>query len=145
MNTVKTLEYFISEIKTNQFAIFENETVAEGEKSVNSSFSYGIDPVEKKFSCIVDILFRQTETPLIKIQTEAVYIMSDESFSELLDDNRFVMPEKIVIHFTDLLIGATRGILASKLESTPFRQLILPEIRLNEIVTTPLVITIGKN
>ena len=144
MNADKSIEYNIVEIKTNQFAIFENAQETGGKKSINTSFSYGIDVNEKRFICIVDIVYKLDESPVIKIQTQAVYKLKEQSFQIFIEGEDFIMDPQFVKHFTNLLLNTTRGILICKLENTQYNQNILPEINLEDVIKTPLNIKLNN-
>ena len=80
----------------------------------------------------------------MKIETEALYQLMDVAIGEFVKDNTLVMPSKAVRYFTSMLYGATRGILACKLEGTPLASIVLPPDNLDKIITNPLVIPIGN-
>lgn len=141
MENHKPLEYSIEEIKTNQFAIFDNDSEKKGKTlSISTSFAYGVDAEEKKFANIIDITYNIEKSPIIKIQTQIIFKFTDRSFDSFIHDNKFLMQQDKVRHFTELLIGATRGILATELKDTVYKKYILPEINLEEVITTPLEI-----
>lgn len=139
--------YRIVDIQTIQFATFNMPAVSDTGMErfgMHTSYSYGIDTSQKLFSCKLEILIQVTERPVIKIETQATYELSEETFQKLIDRDCFNMPIADVSHFTSILYGATRGILVCKLENSPLRRIILPPINLHDVITHPLRIKLSN-
>lgn len=133
--------YKIVDIQTIQFATFNVPDVSDTDMErfgMHTSYSYGIDTTQNLFSCKLEILIQVVERPVIKIETQATYELSEKTFLKLIDRDCFNMPVVDVSHFTSILYGATRGILVCKLENSPLRQIILPPINLHDVITHPL-------
>lgn len=140
------IEYSILDISTIQFAtlVISTEPAVKIEQlRLNTSFSYGVDISRNLFTCKLDILAYNGESPLFKIETQASYRLSQESIDHYINGNIFSMPVSDVSHFTSILYGATRGILVCKLEDTSIRHFVLPPIGLKEIITRPLNIELS--
>lgn len=146
MSKVIPIEYSIEEIKTNQFALFDSELdPTKVRKSITTEFKYGIKTEEKTLLSIIDILYSYNDSPVLKIQTQAIFKFKEDAYKSFLKGEEFVMSTEHVRFFTSLLFDSTRGILVCKLESTKFNDFILPVIDLGEIIKTPLKIKIASN
>lgn len=137
--------YRFLNIKINQFAYFdENFDRQNHELNIARSYSYGIDANTGHFQCVMSLTYTQNEKPVMKIETEAVYQLTEEGMERLINDNMFQMPPQTVRYFTSMLYGATRGILVCKLEGTPLVNIILPPDNLESTIDRPLVIPINE-
>lgn len=138
--------YRILNIRTKQFAVFESDFSAEDpDLEVNNSCSYGIDVEPGNFHCVITITYSQNGKPVLKIETEAVFQLGKESMSSFLKGKSFEMPVSTVRYFTDMLYGATRGILVCKLEGTKLVNIILPPVNWTEVIDRPLTIPLDPH
>ena len=148
MEKIEKIGYRILNIQTNQFATFPMpaETgLNMSDLSLNTSFSYGISPEERVFTCKLEIIVRYVDSMILKIETQATYLLHEDYVKELIENCQFKMSELDVQYFTRILYGATRGILLCKLEDTTLRNFILPPINLHLIITHPLCIELKGN
>ena len=135
--------YRIVDIQTLQFATFETSYRPEIEElNVTSAYSYGVDSSSRLFICAMSVSFFQEGNIIVKIDSQVVFQFNESAFNSFVSDNKFIMDEKAVGHFTSILYGATRGILASKLEETSLRKIILPPVELDQLIDRPLEITL---
>lgn len=138
--------YRFLNIKINQFACFEENFDRQiPELNVSGTYSYGFDLTTGHFRCLASITYSQCDKIVMKIETEALYQLMDVAIGEFVKGNTLIMPSEAVRYFTSMLYGATRGILACKLESTPLASIVLPPDNLDKIITNPLVIPIGND
>lgn len=138
------LGYKFLNIKTNQFALIDSDLDMNGHTmQVKNSYSYGIEPDNGIFTCILSCTFSLGDKIIIKIETQANYQLNEASMKYFIKEGKFVMPTEIVKHFTSMLYGATRGILVCKLEGTKFANLILPPVNLGETIDKPLELSLN--
>lgn len=131
--------YKFLNIKTNQFALIDTDSDKVGSTlQIKNSYSYGIEPENGEFTCILSCTFSHEDKIFMKIETQALYQLNEASMKHFLKGDRFIMPVEIVKQFTSMLYGATRGILVCKLEGTKFTSLILPPINLGDTIDKPL-------
>ena len=141
MEKLEKIGYRILNIQTNQFATFPMPAEAGlimSNLNLNTSFSYGIAHSDRVFTCKLEILLGYEDSPLLKIETQATYLLHEDYFKELIENGQFRMPVLDVENFSSILYGATRGILLCKLENTAIKSFILPPINLYQIITHPL-------
>lgn len=140
---MKELEYRIANLSTLQYATFEAVFDPEiKEMKIESTYSYGIQVDGCLFAIKMETVFSQNENIVVKIETEMVFQFNQEGFESFIGDNNFIMSEEYVRDFTSMLYSSTRGILASKTEYSAFPKLILPPISMDNIVKSPLKISI---
>ncbi|MDE5886623.1 MAG: hypothetical protein K2G90_04495 [Muribaculaceae bacterium] len=142
----KTVNFRIADITTSQFAIFESDfNPGIGEVEMDSNYSYGIIPEQRLFISTLSISFYQKEKVIIKIETNLAFELDEQSFASFIKGDKFIMETDKLRVFTSLLYGATRGILAAKLENTPLKTVILPLVDIDTITTYPLEINLTQN
>ncbi len=135
--------YKFLNIKINQFAFFDPDLERDdNELQVKNSYSYGIEPENGLFTCILTCIFSYQEKIIMKIETQATYQLNEPSMKSFVKGGEFIMPIEVVKHFTSMLYGATRGILVCKLEGTKFASMILPPVNLGKTINKPLVLTL---
>lgn len=148
MDKIEKIGYRILDIQTNQFATFPMSAdtgLNLNNLSLNTSFSYGITPVERVFTSKLEIFVVCEDSPILKIETQATFLLHEDYFKGLIENSKFLMTAWEVENFTNILYGATRGILLCKLENTALRTFILPPINLHQIITHPLCIALDEN
>ena len=144
-NIMENIGYKIVDIKVLQFAIITEQLDSDStifDWNMKTSYSFGVEPTQRLFFCVLEILISKDEHPLIKIETQASFELYEGNFHRFIKKDGFHMPTSDVCHFTSMLYGATRGILVSKLESTSLKHIILPPINMRDVVTHPLFIPI---
>lgn len=140
------LNFRIADITTSQFATFESDfNPGIGEVDMDSNYSYGVIPEQRLFIATLSVSFFQKERILIKIETNLAFELGKETFDSFMQDEKFIMATDKLRVFTSLLYGTTRGILAAKLENTPMKNIILPLLDIDTIMTHPLEINIAQD
>lgn len=140
----ESLLYRFISIKTNQFALLdESSCICDGTIQIQNGYSYSIDTETGIFTCIFTCIYGHEEKMLMKIETQASYLLNEACMKQFVKDGKFTMPAKTVAHFTSMLYGATRGIMVCKLEGSPLANVILPPIDMNVVIDKPLIMSIG--
>ena len=140
------LNFRIADITTSQFATFESDfNPGIGEVDMDSNYSYGIIPEQSLFIATLSVSFFQKEKVVIKIETNLAFELSNETFESFIKDDKFIMATDKLRVFTSLLYTTTRGILAAKLENTRMKNVILPLLDIDTIMTHPLEINIAQD
>ncbi len=130
-------------IRTTQFAYFdENLDTNNTELKVSTSYSYGVNEKDGSFLCAMTCRYDQGEKPVMKIDTEAQFLLNNACMKEYIKGKEFELPREVVCNFTSMLYGATRGILSCKLEGTRLVGFVLPPTNLADVITSPLIIKI---
>ena len=125
------MNFILKYIKTEQFAIFE-ENLIEGEPiNLSTSLSCGLNAGEKLFISTVKCTFEINEKPFITIQVSCYYELDPTTWAELTDENKLVIPRGFVAQTAMHCAGTIRGILHTKTEDTIFNQFILPPINVD--------------
>lgn len=131
---MSNLSFRIIEIKTEQFAIIE-ENFAEKKKSeVITDLEFKASSKDFHIGVFTNFTFKSANKPFIKLQISCVFEVEASSWNEYLEINKIVFPKDFITHITMMTIGTARGILHSKTDGTSFNRFILPTINVQELV-----------
>lgn len=133
-NSDKILEFKIINIKTEQFALFEENHLDKGEINLDTNLSYGLNATERNFIVSIKFTFRMKKKPFMTIQVNCNFEISQESFNSLIVNDNIIVPNKFIAHIAKITIGTSRGILHSKTEGTIFNKYILPTINVSQML-----------
>jgi hypothetical protein len=133
-NSDKILEFKIINIKTEQFALFEENHLDKGEINLDTNLSYGLNATERNFIVSIKFTFGMKKKPFMTIQVNCNFEISQESFNSLIVDDKIILPNKFIAHMAMITVGTSRGILHSKTEGTIFNKYILPTINVSQML-----------
>ena len=136
-----SFKFRIIEISIPQFATFEsdfNPNVEDVEFETN--YSYGINPEDRLFIAILSISFFQEKSIVVKIEINVTFELDKDMFDSFMDTDKFCMPADQLKIFTSILYSSSRGVMAAKLENSPLKNIILPLVDLDDVMTHPLEI-----
>ena len=133
-NSDKILEFKIINIKTEQFALFEENHLDKGEINLDTNLSYGLNATERNFIVSIKFTFGMKKKPFMTIQVNCNFEISQESFNSLIIDDNIIVPNKFIAHMAMITVGTSRGILHSKTEGTIFNKYILPTINVSQML-----------
>ena len=133
-NSDKILEFKIINIKTEQFALFEENHLDKGEINLDTNLSYGLNATERNFIVSIKFTFGMKKKPFMTIQVNCNFEISQESFNSLIVDDKIIVPNKFIAHMAMITVGTSRGILHSKTEGTIFNKYILPTINVSQML-----------
>ncbi len=133
-NSDKILEFKIINIKTEQFALFEENHLDKGEINLDTNLSYGLNATERNFIVSIKFTFGMKKKPFMTIQVNCNFEISQESFNSLIVDDKIILSNKFIAHMAVITVGTSRGILHSKTEGTIFNKYILPTINVSQML-----------
>ena len=134
-------KFRIVEISIPQFATFEsdfNSNVEDVEFETN--YSYGIKPEDRLFIAILSISFFQEKRIVVKIEVNVTFELDKDTFDSYMYADKFCMSAQQLKILTSILYGSSRGVLAAKLENSSLKNIILPLVDLDDVMTHPLEI-----
>ncbi len=133
----KQIGFIIESIKTEQFAIFEENYKSKKPTEQNTEIQVKLDETNKVIGLFLCIEFINSKKVIIKIEVSCHFRIDDLSFSDFINENNTLVsiPMGFIIHLATITTGTTRGILFSKLESTLFSKYILQTINLQDMIT----------
>lgn len=134
MENKKEIEFSIKGIKTEQFALFEENHLDKGKINLETNLSYGLNTEERDFIISIKFTFEMKKKPFITIQVNCNFEIGIESFNDLLVDDKIVIPSSFIAHMAMITVGTSRGILHTKTEGTIFNKYILPTLNVAQMV-----------
>lgn len=128
--------FALGDIRINQFASFEENR--NPEKSIEYLIHTDIDLVvsvnEKGVGLILGFTFEQDEKVCIKIETMTDFHIDNTTWESFYKENEIIIPRELVKRFSDICIGATRGILVEKTRNTAFSDFLLPLMDVDSLI-----------
>ena len=132
---MESIGFALAAIKTEQFALFEENFSSKKEANITTSLEFKINTDQKLIGVFVTFTFEQAKKTFIKIQVSCHFKIEPEAWTSFLKkDNIIIVPQNLISHITMLTIGTSRGILHTKTEGTEFNKFILPTINVNQLV-----------
>ncbi len=130
----ESVGFALAAIKTEQFALFEENFSPKKETNITTSLEFKINLEQKLIGVFAAFSFEQAKKVFIKIQVSCHFNIDTDSWSSFLQDEIIVVPQSFIAHLTMLTIGTSRGILHTKTEGTEFNKFILPTINVKSLV-----------
>ncbi len=130
----KEIEFNIKGIKTEQFALFEENHLDKGKINLETSLSYGLNSDERDFIVSIKFTFEMKKKPFITIQVNCNFEIELKSFNDLIVDDKIIVPNWFIAHMAMITVGTSRGILHSKTEGTIFNKYILPTLNVAQMI-----------
>jgi hypothetical protein len=127
-------------IRTEQFALFEENYDAKKESTIEVGFEFRLDQTSKQMGVFSSFEYMQSEKHIIKLTIGCHFKIIDESWNHFLkeDKSKLVIPKGFLAHIAMLTIGTARGVLFAKTEGTVFSTFLLPTFNVSEMITEDL-------
>lgn len=125
-----------------EYAFFgENYDAADPQFHLNSTLSFKFTPDTRVLTSLCGITVNQKGVPVMKCSLTFDYTIAEETISDFTKNKRIVIPKDILRYFASNSLGALRGAIMAKLETTPFK-FILPPVNVADIIEEPLAISL---
>ena len=123
-------------IRTEQFAIFEDNYAPSKETNLGTGVQFKIDQENKLIGVFIGFEFAQGKKVFLKIKVSCHFMVEENSWAAFIENesSKLVVPKGFLAHLAVITIGTTRGVLFAKTESTPFSKFILPTINVAEMI-----------
>lgn len=123
-------------IKTEQFAIFENNYAPKKETALGTELQFKLNQKNKQIAVFLGFEFIQGKKVFLKIQVSCHFKIEEESWEDFIqkENAKLVVPKGFLAHLTIIATGTTRGVLFAKTESTPFSKFIVPTLNVAEMI-----------
>ena len=141
------VEFALIEIKTEQFAILEeNYTAHKKEANFGTLLQYKVYPKDNQIVVYVGFEFFQTKKTFLKLQVSCRFSIETSSWVKFIHQkqSKIIIPKDFLSHLTMITVGTARGILFAKTESTQFSNYILPTINVSEMIVEDAVLDLVK-
>jgi hypothetical protein len=127
-------------IRTEQFALFEENYDAKIDSTIEVGFEFRLDQASRQIGVFSSFEYMQSEKHIIKLKISCHYKIADETWDQLLkvEESKLRVPKGFLAHLAMLTIGTARGVLFAKTEGTVFSKMIIPILNVAEMITQDL-------
>ena len=126
-------------IKVDQFAIMVEKQGKPGlSYNIDTAIRFGMIQDSKQLYCQYKAQYRNGDKVDLLIGVSCGFEIEQDSWNDLINEETFTVPSSFLKYMGVQTIGITRGILYEKTVGTPFDQLILPPVNLEEMITANL-------
>lgn len=133
------INFSLLKIKTEQFAIFEENFNKNEVINLNTNLSFGLNSNDKVFLVTPKYTFENEEKPFMAIQISCYFKIEDTTWNNFINKKHIIFPKDFVAHMAMITVGTSRGILHTKTEGTIFNDFILPPMNVAEMVGEDVV------
>jgi len=121
-------------IKTEQFAIFEENFSPKKEAGLGTQLQFKLDQENKQIGVFLGFEFIQGKKVFLKIQVSCHFKIEENSWASFVNQNKLIVPKGFLAHLAMITTGTTRGVLFAKTEATPFSTFIIPTLNVAEMI-----------
>jgi hypothetical protein len=121
-------------IKTEQFAIFEENYAPKKETGLGTELQFKLDQTNKQIGVFIGFEFMQGKKVFLKIQVSCHFKIEESSWTSFVQENSLTVPKGFLAHLAMITTGTTRGVLFAKTEATPFSKFIVPTLNVAEMI-----------
>lgn len=130
-------------IKTEQFAIFEENYSPKKATSLGTELQFKLDQNNKQIAVFLGFEFLQGKKVFLKIQVSCHFKIEESSWSSLIQENKLIVPKGFLAHLAMITTGTSRGVLFAKTEATPFSTFIVPTLNVAEMIKEDVLFDIA--
>jgi hypothetical protein len=128
--------FYLAGIKTEQFAVFEENYLPKGETGLSSEIDFNIDVEKHQIGVFVNFEFEQENKILLKIKVSCHFKIEEEAWNTFISDcsAKIIFPKGFLAHMAMITVGTSRGVVFAKTEGTLFSKFIIPTINVAEMI-----------
>lgn len=121
-------------IKTEQFAIFEENYAPKKETGLGTELQFKLDQKNTQIGVFLGFEFMQGKKVFLKIVVSCHFKIEESSWSSFIQENKLIVPKGFLAHLAMITTGTSRGILFAKTEGTQFSKFIVPTLNVAEMI-----------
>lgn len=141
MNQQITYKY--SKIDLEQFAMFEeNYDASVNEVQFQTDIQFSFDKSNNVMCSKIIITASQTDKPVLKACLCSYFEIESDSVKVLIQDNKIVFTQYLLIQFSSLCYGTMRGVIHAKTIGSPLNSFILPPIYMDKVIDKAFVVAL---
>jgi hypothetical protein len=140
----KGVGFDLQGIKTEQFAIFEDNYTPKKVIGLNTSLQFKVDSQNKQMGVFLGFEYIQGKKIFLKIIVSCHFKIEKNDWNSFIQDDKLIVPKGFLAHLAMITIGTTRGVLFAKTESTPFSKYIVPTINVEEMIEKDAIFEINS-
>lgn len=126
--------FAINGIKTEQFAIFEENYAPKKNTALGTELQFKLDQTNKQIAVFLEFEFTQGKKVFLKIQVSCHFKIEESSWKSFIQENQLIVPKGFLAHLAMITTGTSRGLLFAKTEGTLFSKFIVPTLNVAEII-----------
>lgn len=131
----KQIGFMMKHISVEQFAILSDNVPADDDvMELKTKYSFKLSTENKSIAPVVRFEFYSNSSLFMILEVLCAFMIKPEDWNGMIADNQIVIPQGFLAHIIMHTVGTARGILFCKTESTPFNQILLPAINVDEMV-----------
>lgn len=139
MEVSKPIDFTLVNIRTVQFAAFEDEIPTTDEINISTDIGFRLNEGRRQIMVKYETIFlTMNDKPFIKLEVECVFELYEDSWNNSRLKDGYFFSKGFGRHLAMLTIGTTRGVLHEKTEGTLLNRYILPTINLERIIIDDL-------
>ena len=128
------VEFVIKGIKTEQFAIFEENFAPKKETCLETELQFKLDQSNKQMAVFLEFEFMQGKKVFLKVQVSCHFKIDEGYWNLFIQENKLIVPKDFLAHLVMISTGTSRGVLFAKTEATQFSKYIIPSINMAEMI-----------
>lgn len=140
----KNIGFILQGIKTEQFAILEENHLPKKDIGLGAGLQFKIDIQNKQIGSFLSFDFLQGKKVLLKIQVSCHFKVEGNAWNSFLQEEKIIVPKDFLAHLAMITTGTTRGILFAKTEGTIFSKYIIPTINIKKMIQEDAVFDIAS-
>ena len=124
--------FSLQNIKTEQFAIFEENFNPKKEAEFSTEMEFKLDTINKQIGVYLNFEFINVKKVFLKIKVSCHFVIKEESWKLFLQvsPSKIIIPKGFIQHLAMITTGTTRGVLFAKTEGTLFSKFIIPTLNI---------------
>lgn len=134
-NNNQSIGFDLVQIKTEQFALFEENYLKDEEINLATNLSFSISEDNMSFMVTSKFIFEMQSKPFMSVQVSCFFNINESSWNSFKTEKGILFPKGFVSHMSMLTVGTSRGVLHSKTSGTKFNKYILPTINVAKMVS----------
>ena len=131
-------------IKTEQFAIFEENYSPKKETGLGTELQFRLDQANRQIGVFLGVEFTQVKKVFLKIQVSCHFKIEDSSWNAFIEESQLTVPKGFLAHLAMITTGTSRGVLFSKTEGTPFSRFMIPTLNVGEMIHEDVTFDIAE-
>jgi hypothetical protein len=134
------IPFRISQIKTQQFAMFPDFWVNGEKVTVVSEFSFSVNKQLSSVRCVSKYDYTQNEKLLLTTEIACFFDVSEEGSKEMAEQGKLTVD--FLRYLATIATGTARGIIHTKTEGTVLNSVVLPPVNLVEVIKADFIFNI---
>ncbi|HOD69162.1 MAG: hypothetical protein ACOX32_05570 [Bacteroidaceae bacterium] len=133
-------------IKTEQFAIFEENYTPKKETGLGTEIQFKIDQINKQIGVFIGFEFIQMKKVFLKIQVSCHFKIEEKSWECFIqkNDSKLIVPKRFLTHLAMITTGTARGVLFAKTEATQFSKFFVPTLNVAKMITEDAIFDLAS-